>query len=125
MVKKKNKRVISNGIIHVNSTPNNIIITLCDLEGNAIMWTSAGLIGFSGVKKKTPHAAQVTADKFSKIMVYVHKVKRAGLILTSLNDEINEIVISIFKKYRLKIESIENRTPISYNGCRKPKKRRL
>jgi small subunit ribosomal protein S11 len=121
--KKKIKRTVSTGIVHIQSTFNNTIVTITDNEGNVIIWSSAGIKGFKGSKKGTPFAAQLAAEDATRkamdlgmksIIVYV-KGPGAG----------RESAIRAIQGTGIKILAIKDVTPIPHNGCRPPKKRRV
>ncbi len=121
--KKKIKRIVSSGIVHIQSTFNNTIVTITDNEGNVIIWSSAGIKGFKGSKKGTPFAAQLAAEDAARkvmdlgmksIIIYV-KGPGAG----------RESAIRAIQGTGIKILAIKDVTPIPHNGCRPPKKRRV
>ncbi len=121
--KKKTKRNILNGIAYVQSTFNNTIISIADINGNVISWASAGQKGFKGSRKSTPYAAQVAADAAaSKALEYGMK---------TLNVEIKgpgsgrETALRALQAKGFKILSIKDTTPMPHNGTRPPKKRRV
>lgn len=121
--KKKQKIQVEQGIAHIKSTFNNTIITITDMEGNAIVWESAGTVGFSGTKKGTPFAAQVAAEAVGKkaldygIKKLDVKVKGAGAG--------RETAIRTLQAVGIEITSITDATPVPHNGCRPPSKRRV
>ena len=121
--KKKTKKNILNGIAYVQSTFNNTIISIADINGNVISWASAGQKGFKGSRKSTPYAAQVAADAAaSKALEYGMK---------TLNVEIKgpgsgrETALRALQAKGFKILSIKDTTPMPHNGTRPPKKRRV
>ncbi|MGE5399838.1 MAG: 30S ribosomal protein S11 [Ignavibacteriales bacterium] len=125
VVKKTKKRVHVDavGVAHIKATFNNVIVTLTDIYGNTISWSSAGKNGFKGSRKNTPFAAQVSAEAAAKeaydlglrkIDVYV-KGPGAG----------REAAIRALNTAGIEIISIKDITPIPHNGCRPPKKRRV
>lgn len=122
-VKKKAKKVVGNGIAHIQSTFNNTIVTITDSTGNVVTWSSAGMVGFKGSRKGTPFAAQLAAESAAKkaldmgvkkIWVYV-KGPGAG----------REAAIRALQATGLEIDLIRDVTPIPHNGCRPPKRRRV
>lgn len=117
---KKNKQI---GIIFIQSTRNNTIVTLTDLQGNTKSWVSSGSIGFKNSRKSTSYAAQATAEKLviSAINLGFFSVK---IIMKGLGYGKQSAVRAIYKS-GLKITNIEDRTPLPHNGCRPPKKRRV
>ena len=121
--KKKERRNIQNGVAHIQSTFNNTIITITDVSGNVIAWSSAGSAGFKGSRKSTPFAAQLAAEQAAKkameqgvrnIEVYV-KGPGAG----------REAALRSLQAARFKVDLIRDVTPIPHNGCRPPKRRRV
>lgn len=122
-VKKRERKNISNGVAHVNASFNNTMITITDVQGNAISWSSAGMMGFKGSRKSTPYAAQVAAEDAGK------KAQDHGL--KSLEVEVKgpgagrESALRALQAIGLVITSIKDVTPIPHNGCRPPKRRRV
>jgi len=121
--KKKLKRVVSEGVVHIHSTFNNTIVTITDMTGHVIAWSSAGSVGFKGSRKGTPFAAQMAADTAAKkamesglrsVQVYV-KGPGAG----------RESVLRSLQAAGFSISIIKDVTPIPHNGCRPPKRRRV
>ncbi len=120
--KKKDKKTVFEGNVYVQATFNNTIVTITDLKGNAVSWSSAGALGFRGAKKSTPYAAQVTAETAAKaaldyglqeVNVYV---KGPGVG--------RESAIRSLGALGLQIKFIKDVTPIPHNGCRPRKTRR-
>jgi len=120
---KKRSHVDSNGVAHIKATFNNVIVTITDIYGNTISWSSAGKNGFKGSRKNTPFAAQVSAEAAAKeafdiglrkVEVYI-KGPGAG----------REAAIRALHTAGLEITSIKDITPIPHNGCRPPKRRRV
>lgn len=122
-VKKRERKNISSGIAHVNSTFNNTMITITDAQGNAISWSSAGMQGFKGSRKSTPFAAQMAAEDAAK------KAQEHGM--KSLEVEVNgpgsgrESALRALQAAGFTITSIRDVTPIPHNGCRPRKRRRV
>jgi small subunit ribosomal protein S11 len=121
--KKKTKKTVYEGNVYVQATFNNTIVTITDLQGNAVSWASAGGLGFRGAKKSTPYAAQTTAETAAKkAMDYglrdVHVfVKGPGVG--------RESAIRSLGNLGLTVKSIRDITPIPHNGCRPRKSRRV
>ena len=121
--KKKIKKNISSGIAYVMSTFNNTIISIADLNGNVIAWSSAGQKGFKGSRKSTPYAAQVAADSVA--------VKALEFGMKTLSVEVKgpgsgrETALRALQARGFKITSIRDTTSMSHNGSRPPKKRRV
>jgi len=121
--KKKEKRIVPAGIAHIHATFNNTIISIADMEGNVLTWSSAGQHGFKGSRKGTPFAAQVAAQAAAVA------AKEYGL--RSLEVRVNgpgagrESSIRALQAAGMEIKSIKDVTPIPHNGCRPPKRRRV
>ena len=120
--KKKIKKNISVGIAHIKATFNNTIVTITDLKGNVISWSSAGVHGFKGAKKATPHAAQVTTEAAVRV------AKEHGLQTVTVKAKGpgggRESALRALATYGLIVASIKDVTPIAHNGCRARKRRR-
>ena len=114
--KKKEKKNVLQGVVHIQSTFNNTIVTSTDTQGNAIAWATAGATGFKGARKGTPFAAQSAAELVAKKKVEVH-IKGPG--------SGRETAIRAIQAAGLEITLIKDVTPIPHNGCRPPKKRRV
>jgi small subunit ribosomal protein S11 len=121
--KRKAKKNILNGVVHIQSTFNNTIITISDVSGNVIAWSSAGARGFKGSRKSTPFAAQVAAgDAAAKSME--HGLKNV-IVLVKGPGAGRESALRAIAAAGLKITMIRDVTPIPHNGCRQPKRRRV
>ena len=121
--KKKVKKNIQTGIAHVQSTFNNTIITITDLEGQVICWSSAGAMGFKGSRKGTPFAAQVAGEDTAR-KAKEHGVKRVEVYVKGPGSG-REAAIRSLQAAGLQISLIKDVTPIPHNGCRPPKRRRV
>jgi small subunit ribosomal protein S11 len=121
--KKKEKKNIPNGIAHIQATFNNTIITITDVIGNVIAWSSAGTAGFKGSRKSTPFAAGQAAEDVAK------KAKEHGVqnleVLVKGPGSGRESAIRSMQASGINITVIRDRTPIPHNGCRQPKRRRV
>ncbi len=121
--KKKERKNISSGIAHINSSFNNTKILISDAQGNAIAWSSAGTMGFKGSRKSTPYAAQIAAEDAAK------KAQEHGL--KTIEVEIQgpgsgrESALRALSAIGLIVTSIRDVTPMAHNGCRPPKRRRV
>jgi small subunit ribosomal protein S11 len=111
--KKKEKRVVHTGIVHIQATFNNTIVTIADLEGNVISWSSAGSLGFRGSRKGTPFAAQQAS------MTAANKASESG------PGSGRESAVRALSTAGIEVRSIKDSTPMPHNGCRPPKKRRV
>ena len=122
-VKRKERKNISSGVAHVNSSFNNTKILIADAQGNAISWSSSGAMGFKGSRKSTPYAAQVAAEDAGK------KAQEHGM--RTLEVEVQgpgsgrESALRALQAVGFTIPSIRDVTPIAHNGCRPPKRRRV
>jgi small subunit ribosomal protein S11 len=122
-VRKKEKKNIASGIVHIQATFNNTIITITDKQGNAISWSSAGSLDFRGAKKSTPFAAQETAqDAARKAMA--HGLTDVDVYVKGPGGG-RESAIRTLQVVGLKINMIKDVTPIPHNGCRPRKRRRV
>lgn len=121
--KRKTKKNILNGVVHIQSTFNNTLITITDISGNVISWSSAGARGFRGSRKSTPFAAQVAAgDAAAKAME--HGLKNV-MVMVKGPGAGRESALRALAAAGLKISLIRDVTPIPHNGCRQPKRRRV
>lgn len=122
--KKKARRSVSSGIVHISSTFNNTIVTITDTAGNALASASAGMSGFKGSKKSTPFAAQIAAESAAK-----KAVEKCGLqsveIRVSGPGAGRETAVRAIQLAGLKINAIADVTPLPHNGCRPKKPRRV
>ena len=122
-LKRKGKKNILNGVVHIQSTFNNTIITITDVSGNVLSWSSAGARGFKGSRKSTPFAAQVAAgDAAAKAME--HGLKTVSVLVKGPGAG-RESALRALSAAGLKITLIRDVTPIPHNGCRPPKRRRV
>jgi small subunit ribosomal protein S11 len=121
--KKKQKKLVTVGIANIKTTFNNTIITICDILGNTICWSSSGTSGFKGTRKNTPFAAQTaTRNAASKAMEF--GMEKVEVVIKGRGNG-RETSIRALKSAGLTIVSIEDKTGVAHNGCRPPKKRRL
>ena len=121
--KKKEKKNIPNGIAHIQATFNNTIITITDVIGNVIAWSSAGAVGFKGSRKSTPYAAGQAAEDVAR-KAQDHGVKNLDVYVKGPGSG-REAAIRSLQAVGLNITVIRDRTPIPHNGCRQPKRRRV
>lgn len=122
-VKRKEKRNVAHGIVHIQSTFNNTLITITDLEGAVLAWASAGSVGFKGTKKGTPFAAQMTATKAARRAVELG-VKQVAVFVKGPGPG-RETAIRALEAAGLHVISLKDVSPIPHNGCRPPKPRRV
>ncbi len=122
-VKRRERKNISSGVVHVNASFNNTMVTITDEQGNAIAWQSAGGMGFKGSRKSTPYAAQLAAEDAAK------KAMEHGL--KSVNVDVRgpgsgrESALRALQAAGLVVQMIRDVTPIPHNGCRPRKRRRV
>ncbi|MBO7244811.1 MAG: 30S ribosomal protein S11 [Alphaproteobacteria bacterium] len=121
--KNRDRKNISVGVAHVNSTFNNTMVTITDTQGNTISWSSAGLKGFKGSRKSTPYAAQMAADDAARKAVE-HGLKTIDVLVTGPGSG-RESALRAFQAVGLVITSIKDITSIPHNGCRARKRRRV
>ena len=120
---KKKTHVDANGVAHIKATFNNVLVTITDIYGNTISWSSAGKMGFRGSKKNTPYAAQVAAEDASKVAheAGLRKVK----VYVKGPGSGRESAIRALNANGINVLSIKDITPIPHNGCRRRKVRRV
>lgn len=121
--KKKERKNILNGIAHIQSTFNNTIITITDMNGNTIAWSSAGSQGFKGSRKSTPFAAQLAADDAAK-KAQEHGVQNIEVYVKGPGSG-REAALRALQAAGFNVTLIRDVTPIPHNGCRPPKRRRV
>jgi small subunit ribosomal protein S11 len=121
--KQKEKKNIPVGVAHITASFNNTIITITDPQGNVISWGSAGAVNFKGSRKGTPFAAQVAADKASRL-AQDNGVRRVDVLVRGPGSG-RETAIRSLQASGLEVTSISDITPLPHNGCRPPKRRRV
>src|SRR5213594_2773434 len=121
--KKKEKKIVPSGVAHIQATFNNTVVTIADMEGNVVCWSSAGSLGFRGSRKGTPFAAQQAA------MTAANKASETGLrsvdVRVSGPGSGRESAVRALSTAGIEVRMIRDVTPIPHNGCRPPKKRRV
>jgi small subunit ribosomal protein S11 len=121
--KKKTKKNVPIGIAHIQATFNNTIVTITDLNGEVVAWSTAGAKGFKGSRKSTPFAAQVAAEEAAK------KAMDSGMrtisVLVRGPGAGRESAVRAFAAAGLKVNMLKDITPVPHNGCRPPKRRRV
>lgn len=120
---KKAKNSITSGVVHIQSTFNNTIVTVTNLTGDTISWASAGSTGFKGARKGTPFAAQTAAEKAS-LDALSSGLKNVEILVKGQGSG-RETAIGAVQGAGFEINSIQDITPVSHNGCRPPKRRRV
>lgn len=121
--KKKDKRIIPKGVAHIQSTFNNTIVTITDMEGNVVSWSSAGTQGFKGSRKSTPFAAQLAAEDAARKAM--EQGMRSVEVLIKGPGAGREAALRSLQAAGFQITLIKDVTPIPHNGCRPPKRRRV
>ncbi|MFC1509915.1 30S ribosomal protein S11 [Candidatus Omnitrophota bacterium] len=121
--KKKVAKNITSGVAHVLATFNNTIVTITDRQGNSVVWSSCGSVGFKGSKKSTPFAAQITAKNAAK-KALEHGLKDVEVYVKGPGSG-RESAIRAIQAAGLRISAIRDVTPVPHNGCRPPKRRRV
>ena len=122
-VRKKVKKNVVEGIAHIHASFNNTIVTITDRQGNALSWATSGAAGFKGSRKSTPFAAQIAAEKASKVAQECG-VKNLEVRLKGPGPG-RESAVRALNAAGFKITRISDVTPFPHNGCRPPKKRRI
>jgi small subunit ribosomal protein S11 len=121
--KKKEKKNVSQGVVHIQASFNNTIVTFTDLNGNVLAWSSSGSLGFRGSRKGTPFAAQQAS------LTAANKVKEYGMRLAEVRvsgpGAGRESAVRALSTAGIEVRHIKDTTPIPHNGCRPPKKRRV
>jgi small subunit ribosomal protein S11 len=121
--KKKEKRVVLSGIAHIQATFNNTVVSITDVQGNLICWSSAGSLGFKGSRKGTPFAAQQASQSVANA-AREHGMKTVDVRVKGPGSG-RESAIRALQAVGLEVKSIRDVTPIPHNGCRPPKRRRV
>ena len=121
--KRRERKNIEKGAVHISATFNNTIVTVTDVAGNAISWASAGELGFKGSRKSTPFAAQSAAEKAARAAME-HGLKSVEVFVKGPGSG-RESAIRALEAVGLQVTMIKDVTPIPHNGCRPPKRRRV
>ena len=121
--RRRERKHIEKGAAHIQSTFNNTIVTITDVQGNAISWASAGGLGFRGSRQATPYAAQMAAETAAKAAME-HGLKTVEVYVKGPGAG-REAAIRALQSAGLELSSIKDVTPIPHNGCRPPKRRRV
>jgi len=121
--KRRQKKNIERGAVHIRSTFNNTIVTITDVQGNALSWASSGGLGFRGSKKSTPFASQMAAETAAKAAME-HGLKSVEVFVKGPGAG-REAAIRALQTAGLEVTMIKDVTPIPHNGCRPPKRRRV
>ena len=121
--RRRERKVVEKGAAHIRSSFNNTMVTITDLEGNALSWASSGGLGFRGSRKSTPYAAQTAAETAAKAAM-VHGLKTVEVYVKGPGQG-REAAIRALQTAGLEVVMIKDVTPIPHNGCRPPKRRRV
>jgi small subunit ribosomal protein S11 len=121
--KRREKKNVERGVAHIKSTFNNTFVSITDVEGNAISWSSAGNVGYKGSRKSTPFAAQLAAEAAAKVAMD-HGMRQVEVYVKGPGAG-REAAIRSLQAAGLEVNAIKDVTPIPHNGCRPPKRRRV
>jgi len=121
--KKSKKNFGQNGVVHIKSSFNNTIVTISDVSGNAVSWSSSGSMGFRGSKKSTPYAAQIATDAAGK-QAYDNGLRKLDVLMKGPGSG-RESALRALQNIGFIINNIKDVTPLPHNGCRPKKKRRV
>jgi small subunit ribosomal protein S11 len=120
---KKERKNIAAGVAHIHATFNNTIVSITDVNGNVVSWSSGGSVGFKGAKKGTPFAAQVASERAARAAME-HGMRKVDVLVKGPGPG-RETAIRSLQAAGLEIQSIKDVTPVPHNGCRPPKRRRV
>ena len=121
--RKRERKNVTSGVVHIKSSFNNTIVSITDMEGNVISWASSGGVGFKGSRKSTPFAAQVAAEAAGKVAIECG-VKNLEVRIKGPGPG-RESAVRALNSLGIKITQIQDVTPVPHNGCRPPKRRRI
>jgi small subunit ribosomal protein S11 len=121
--KRKVKKNIPTGVVHIRSTFNNTLVTITDVNGNTVAWASSGIRGFRGSRKSTPFAAQLAADQAART-AQEHGMNTVAIRVSGPGAG-RESALRAIQAAGMRVTSIKDVTPIPHNGCRPPKRRRV
>jgi small subunit ribosomal protein S11 len=121
--RKRERKNVSHGVVHIKSSFNNTIVTITDQEGNVISWASAGNVGFKGSRKSTPFAAQMAAEQAAR-RAMEHGVRKVDVQVKGPGSG-RETAIRSIQNVGIEVTGIKDVTPVPHNGCRPPKRRRV
>ena len=120
--RKRERKNVTSGVVHIKSSFNNTIVSITDLEGNVIAWASSGSVGFKGSRKSTPYAAQMAAEKAAKAAME-HGLRRAEVLVKGPGSGRDTALRSI-QNAGIEVSGIKDVSPVPHNGCRQIKRRR-
>jgi small subunit ribosomal protein S11 len=121
--RRRERKNVERGVAHIKSTFNNTFISITDVDGNSISWSSAGNVGFKGSRKSTPFAAQLAAESAAKVAME-HGMRQLEVYVKGPGAG-REAAIRSLQAAGLEVNAIKDVTPIPHNGCRPPKRRRV
>ena len=121
--RKKERKNVTHGVVHIKSSFNNTIVTITDLQGNTLSWASAGTVGFKGSRKSTPFAAQMAAEQAAR-RAMEHGVRKVDVVVKGPGSG-RETAIRSLQNTGIEVTGIKDVTPVPHNGCRPPKRRRV
>ncbi|MFZ4667959.1 MAG: 30S ribosomal protein S11 [Microthrixaceae bacterium] len=121
--KRRERKNVTHGVVHIKSSFNNTIVSITDLEGNVLSWASAGNAGFKGSRKSTPFAAQLAAEQAAR-RAMEHGVRKVDVVVKGPGSG-RETAIRSIQNVGIEVTGIKDVTPVPHNGCRPPKRRRL
>ena len=121
--RRRERKNVEKGQVHIRSSFNNTMITVTDMQGNALSWASSGEMGFRGSRKSTPFAAQTAAETAAKAAL-IHGLKTVDVMVKGPGSG-REAAIRALQACGLEVTSIRDVTPVPHNGCRPPKRRRV
>ena len=121
--RRKERRNVTHGVVHIKSSFNNTIVSITDQEGNVLSWASAGNAGFKGSRKSTPFAAQLAAEQAAR-KAMEHGVRKVDVVVKGPGSG-RETAIRSIQNVGIEVTGIKDVTPVPHNGCRPPKRRRM
>ena len=121
--RKRERKNVSFGVVHIKSSFNNTIVTIADTEGNVISWASAGNVGFKGSRKSTPFAAQMAAEKAARAAME-HGLRRVEVQMKGPGSG-RDTAMRAIQNTGIEVSAIKDVSPVPHNGCRQPKRRRV
>jgi small subunit ribosomal protein S11 len=121
--RRRERRIVEKGVAHIKSTFNNTIVSITDMQGGAVSWSSAGKQGFKGSRKSTPFAAQLAAESAAKVAID-HGMRECEVMVKGPGSG-REAAIRALQAAGLEVTVIKDVTPVPHNGCRPPKRRRV
>ena len=121
--RRKERRNVTHGVVHIKSSFNNTIVTITDMQGNVLSWASSGNVGFKGSRKSTPYAAQMAAEQAAR-RAMEHGVRKVDVKIKGPGSG-RETAIRSIQNTGIEVTGITDVTPVPHNGCRPPKRRRV